>query len=128
MIGLVSSLLGVVGGEMIILVFILLLGVDVKVAGSMSMLVGIPMIAVGLLQHFGAGSVLRERTVWRTAILPLSASANVIIRSLGKGKVRARGSTHAAFISAWTRSGSKRSRTASGSKPAAEQTKAKSRD
>jgi uncharacterized membrane protein YfcA len=74
-IGLVSSLLGVAGGELIIPVFILLFGVDVKVAGSMSMLVGMPTIAVGLLRHFGAGSVLREDAVWRTTILPLGAGS-----------------------------------------------------
>lgn len=74
-IGLVSSLLGVAGGELIIPIFILLFGVDVKVAGSMSMLVGMPTIAVGLLRHFGAGSVLRERTVWRATILPLGAGS-----------------------------------------------------
>ena len=74
-IGLVSSLLGVAGGELIIPVFILLFGVDVKVAGSMSMLVGMPTIAVGLLRHFGAGSVLREGPVWRATILPLGAGS-----------------------------------------------------
>lgn len=70
-IGLVSSLLGVAGGELIIPVFILMFGVDVKLAGSMSMLVGIPTIAVGLLRHLKAGSVLREGAVWRATILPL---------------------------------------------------------
>lgn len=74
-IGLVSSLLGVAGGELIIPVFILLFGVDVKVAGSMSMLVGMPTIAVGLLRHFGAGSVLRKRAVWRATILPLGVGS-----------------------------------------------------
>lgn len=74
-IGLVSSLLGVAGGELIIPVFILLFGVDAKVAGSMSMLVGMPTIAVGVLRHLGAGSVLREGVVWRTTILPLGAGS-----------------------------------------------------
>lgn len=74
-IGLVSSLLGVAGGELIIPVFILLFGVDVKVAGSMSMLVGMPTIAVGLLRHFEAGSVLREPAVWGATILPLGAGS-----------------------------------------------------
>jgi uncharacterized membrane protein YfcA len=89
MIGLVSSLLGVAGGELIIPVFILLFGVDVKVAGSMSMLVGIPMIAVGLLRHFGAGSVLRERAVWRTTILPLGAGSvlGAVLGALALGLV-----------------------------------------
>ncbi len=74
-IGLVSSLLGGAGGELITPVFILLFGVDVKVAGSMSMLVGMPTIAMGLLRHFGGGSVLREGVVWKTTILPLGAGS-----------------------------------------------------
>ncbi|MFN3616158.1 MAG: TSUP family transporter, partial [Rubrimonas sp.] len=74
-IGLVSSLLGVAGGELIIPAFILLFGVDVKTAGSMSMLVGMPTIAVGLLRHFGPASVLREGGVWRATILPLGAGS-----------------------------------------------------
>ncbi|MBN2629455.1 MAG: TSUP family transporter, partial [Rhodobacteraceae bacterium] len=88
-IGLVSSLLGVAGGELIIPVFILLFGVDVKVAGSMSMLVGMPTIAVGLLRHFGTGSVLRERAVWRTTILPLGAGSVIgaILGALALGLV-----------------------------------------
>ncbi|WP_128513650.1 MULTISPECIES: sulfite exporter TauE/SafE family protein [Tabrizicola] len=88
-IGLVSSLLGVAGGELIIPVFILLFGVDVKLAGSMSMLVGMPTIAVGLLRHFGAGSVLRERPVWWQIILPLGAGSVVgaILGALALGLV-----------------------------------------
>lgn len=88
-IGLVSSLLGVAGGELIIPVFILLFGVDVKLAGSMSMLVGMPTIAVGLSRHFGAGSVLREKAVWRATILPLGAGSvlGAILGALALGLV-----------------------------------------
>jgi len=74
-VGLVSSLLGVAGGELILPVFILLFGVDMKVAGSMSILMGLPTIAVGLLRHFGTGAVLREGPVWRMTILPLGTSS-----------------------------------------------------
>lgn len=74
-IGLVSSLLGVAGGELIIPAFILMFGADVKLAGSMSMLVGMPTIAVGLLRHFGAGSPLRVPAVWTGTVLPLVAGS-----------------------------------------------------
>lgn len=88
-IGLVSSLLGVAGGELIIPVFVLLFGVDVKVAGSLSMLVGMPTIAVGLLRHFGAGSVLRDRVVWRVTILPLGIGSvlGAVLGALALGYV-----------------------------------------
>lgn len=88
-IGLVSSLLGVAGGELIIPVFILLFSVDVKLAGSMSMLVGMPTIAVGMLRHFGPGSMLRAGDVWRSTILPLRAGSVVraILGALALGLV-----------------------------------------
>lgn len=88
-IGLVSSLLGVAGGELIIPCFILLFGVDVKLAGSMSMLVGLPTIAVGLLRHFGDGSVLREAVVWHATILPLGLGSIIgaILGALALGLV-----------------------------------------
>ncbi len=88
-IGLVSSLLGVAGGELIIPVFILLFGVDVKVAGSMAMLIGLPTIALGLTRHFGAGAVLRRGAVWRGTILPLGAGSvlGAVIGALALGLV-----------------------------------------
>jgi uncharacterized membrane protein YfcA len=88
-IGLVSSLLGVAGGELIIPCFILLFGVDVKMAGSMSMLVGMPTIAVGLMRHLKPGSVLRERAAWQSTILPLGAGSvlGAILGALALGLV-----------------------------------------
>lgn len=88
-VGLVSSLLGVAGGELIIPAFILLFGVDVKLAGSMSMLIGMPTIAVGLTRHFGRGSVLRERAVWTGTVLPLAAGSilGAILGALALGLV-----------------------------------------
>lgn len=91
-IGLVSSLLGVAGGELIIPCFFLLFGTDAKLAGSMSMLVGMPTIAVGLSRHFRAGSVLREGAVWRQTILPLGLGSvlGAVIGALALGLVTSR--------------------------------------
>ena len=86
-IGLVSSLLGVAGGELIIPLFILVFGVEVKLAGSMSMLVGLPTIAVGLLRHLRGPTVLRDGPVWRSTILPLAAGS-VLGAALGGLVVR----------------------------------------
>jgi uncharacterized protein len=74
-IGLVSSLLGVAGGELIIPVFILLFGVDAKLAGSMSILVGLPTIAAGLIRWISAESVLSDRAVRRHTLLPLAGGS-----------------------------------------------------
>jgi uncharacterized protein len=76
-IGLVSSLLGVAGGELIIPVFVLLFGIDAKVAGSMSAIVGLPTIAVGLARWLAGASVLRDRRVLRGTAAPLAAGSTV---------------------------------------------------
>lgn len=90
-IGLVSSLLGVAGGELIIPVFILLFGADVKLAGSMSILISLPTIAVGLSRHFGAGSGLRASALWRATLLPLCAGSvlGAVLGALALGLVPA---------------------------------------
>jgi uncharacterized membrane protein YfcA len=90
-IGLVAAFLGVAGGELIIPVFILLFGAEAKLAGSIAMLVGMPTIAEGLLRHFGAGSVLRERAVWRGTVLPLGAGSvlGAVLGALALGLVPA---------------------------------------
>jgi uncharacterized membrane protein YfcA len=76
-IGLVSSLLGVAGGELIIPALVLVFGVPVKLAGSMSILIGLPTIAVGLVRHLRGPGPLREAASWRAAILPLGAGSIV---------------------------------------------------
>jgi len=50
-IGLVSSLLGVAGGELLIPTFMLLYGVDIKLAGSLALAVSLPTLVVGLLRY-----------------------------------------------------------------------------
>lgn len=50
-IGAVSSLLGVAGGELIIPTLVLLYGLDIKQAGSVSLAISIPTILVGLTRY-----------------------------------------------------------------------------
>lgn len=50
-IGLVSSLLGVAGGEVIIPTLIFAHGVDVKTAGTASLLVSLPTVLVGIVRY-----------------------------------------------------------------------------
>jgi uncharacterized membrane protein YfcA len=63
-IGMVSTLLGVAGGELIIPTLVLMFAVPVKAAGTLSLLISIPTILVGLARHrahggFGDASSLR---------------------------------------------------------------------
>jgi uncharacterized membrane protein YfcA len=51
LIGAVSSTLGVAGGELIIPTIILLFGIEIKLAGSLSLAISIPTIIVGLAKY-----------------------------------------------------------------------------
>ena len=46
-IGFIASLLGVAGGELLIPTLVLLFGVDIKLAGSLSLAVSLPTMIVG---------------------------------------------------------------------------------
>lgn len=50
-IGVFSSLLGVAGGELIIPTIILIFGIDIKLAGSLSLAISIPTILMGLFKY-----------------------------------------------------------------------------
>lgn len=50
-IGVVAALLGVAGGELLIPTFVLLYGVDVKLAGSLSLLVSLPTMLVAFFRY-----------------------------------------------------------------------------
>jgi uncharacterized membrane protein YfcA len=50
-IGTVSSMLGVAGGELIIPTIILLFAVDIKLAGSLSLAISIPTIIMGIVKY-----------------------------------------------------------------------------
>jgi uncharacterized membrane protein YedE/YeeE len=55
-IGLVSSLLGVAGGELIIPILVFTFGAGIKAAGTASLLVSLPTVAVGALRHRRLGA------------------------------------------------------------------------
>lgn len=50
-IGIVAALMGVAGGELLIPTIVLLLGVDIKVAGSLSLMVSLPTILVAFARY-----------------------------------------------------------------------------
>src|SRR5215216_2680767 len=50
-IGVVSSLLGVAGGELIIPTLLFAFGADIKAAGTASLLISLPTVTVGVIRH-----------------------------------------------------------------------------
>ena len=73
-IGLVSSLLGVAGGELIIPTLVFALGVGIKTAGTASLLISLPTVAVGVLRHRKLGSFADRADLTRT-VAPMGAGS-----------------------------------------------------
>lgn len=73
-IGIVASLLGVAGGELLIPTIVLLFGADIKLAGSLSLAVSLPTMIVGFTRYSRDGSfaVLRAR---RPTVLAMAAGS-----------------------------------------------------
>ncbi|MCS6847957.1 MAG: sulfite exporter TauE/SafE family protein [Anaerolineae bacterium] len=69
-IGLVSSLLGVAGGELIIPTFMFAFGADIKTAGTCSLLIGIPTVIVGLVRYAHCGA-FADRTPLARTVAPM---------------------------------------------------------
>jgi sulfite exporter TauE/SafE len=65
-IGLLSSLLGVAGGEMIIPTLIFAFGANIKTAGTASLLISFPTICVGLLRYAKNGAFSDRRPLTET--------------------------------------------------------------
>ena len=70
-IGAVSSLLGVAGGELIIPTLVLAFGVPIKAAGTLSLLISMPTMLIGLARYRALGGFQGVRGV-RHVVLPMA--------------------------------------------------------
>lgn len=73
-IGTISSLLGVAGGEVIIPTLVLGYGIPVDTAGTLSLLISLPVIAVGALRHWRSGA-FQNTAQSKFVILPMAVGA-----------------------------------------------------
>jgi len=67
-IGIVAALLGVAGGELLIPTIVLLYGVDIKLAGSLSLMVSLPTMIVGFTRYSNSAAfdvLRREQPLFR---------------------------------------------------------------
>jgi uncharacterized membrane protein YfcA len=70
-IGLVSSMLGVAGGEMIIPTLVFAFGVDIKTAGTASLLVSLPTVLSGMGRYAARGAYADPEPL-RTTVAPMA--------------------------------------------------------
>lgn len=76
LVGAISSLLGVAGGEFIIPILIFLFGADIKTAGTLSLLISLPIVLMGVAKHRLSGHY-RSRDVLTYLVLPMAAGSVV---------------------------------------------------
>lgn len=81
LIGIISSLLGVAGGEVIIPILILLFGIDVKLAGTMSLIISLPTMLVGITRH-AKNKMYTDKSELSSLVLPMGI-ASIIGASIG---------------------------------------------
>jgi uncharacterized protein len=71
LVGTISSLLGVAGGEFIIPILIFIFGADIRAAGTASVLISIPVVITGVARHWLTGHY-RSQSMLVHLVLPMS--------------------------------------------------------
>src|SRR5262249_7581626 len=74
-VGVVSSLLGVAGGELLIPALVFIFGADIRIAGTASLLISLAIVATGLWRYHRAGA------------LPMTGGALRIASSMSAGSL-----------------------------------------
>ena len=70
LVGAISSLLGVAGGEFIIPILIFVFGADIRTAGTASVLISIPVVLTGVTRHWLTGHY-RSQSMLAYLVLPM---------------------------------------------------------
>lgn len=85
-IGLVSSLLGVAGGELIIPTLVLGFGLEIKAAGTASLAISLPTVLMGLARYAAVGVLPTGGPILKSIVIPM-ALGSVAGGILGGGLV-----------------------------------------
>ena len=70
LVGAISSLLGVAGGEFIIPILMFIFGAGIKTAGTASVLISIPVVLTGAVRHWVTGHY-RSSSMFPDLIVPM---------------------------------------------------------
>ena len=74
--GVLRSLLGIAGGEVVIPALVLIFGVNIKLAGTASQIISLPTVAVGLWRYHRAG-LLGAPADWLKTVVPMGLASAV---------------------------------------------------
>ncbi|GAA3034368.1 sulfite exporter TauE/SafE family protein [Kitasatospora albolonga] len=82
-IGVVAAIMGVAGGELLIPTIVLLFALDIKTAGSLSLLVSLPTMLVAFARYSRDGSFAVLRANWRfTAVMAAGSTVGAVLGGL----------------------------------------------
>ncbi|MFN3350984.1 sulfite exporter TauE/SafE family protein [Pseudorhodoplanes sp.] len=85
-IGTISSVLGVAGGEVIIPTLVFAYGIDIKTAGTLSLLISVPTVLIGIARHAKHGAFRdTQRNVALIVPMALGSIAGAILGGLAAG-------------------------------------------
>jgi uncharacterized protein len=76
LVGAISSLLGVAGGEFIIPILIFIFGADIKTAGTASVLISLPIVMTGVARHWMTGHY-RSQSLLTYLVLPMAIGSGI---------------------------------------------------
>lgn len=76
LVGAISSLLGVAGGEFIIPILIFVFGADIRTAGTASVLISIPIVFTGAARHWFTGHY-RSQSLLVFLVLPMAVGSGL---------------------------------------------------
>lgn len=76
LVGAISSLLGVAGGEFLIPILIFIFGADIRTAGTASVLISIPIVLAGVARHWLTGHY-RSQTLLTYLVLPMAIGSMI---------------------------------------------------
>ena len=76
LVGAISSLLGVAGGEFIIPILIFVFGADIRTAGTASVLISLPIVVTGVARHWLTGHY-RSQSLLVYLVLPMAIGSGI---------------------------------------------------